>query len=80
MISLFSLGAVVWPPPAGFPVALPERCIKLHGIEGATVLDPFLGAGSTLVAAQRLGCTGIGFEVDRGYAEAAVRRISKGLY
>ena len=66
--------------PAGFPVALPERCIKLHGVEGATVLDPFLGAGSTLVAAQRLGCTGIGFEVDRGYAEAAVRRISKGLY
>jgi site-specific DNA-methyltransferase (adenine-specific) len=63
--------------PAGFPVALPERCIKLHGVEGATVLDPFLGAGSTLVAAQRFGCTGIGFDVDRGYAEAAVKRLAK---
>jgi site-specific DNA-methyltransferase (adenine-specific) len=62
--------------PAGFPVALPERCIKLHGVAGATVLDPFLGAGSTLVAAQSLGCKGIGIEIDRGYAEAAVRRLS----
>jgi len=62
--------------PAGFPVALPERCIKLHGVAGATVLDPFLGAGSTLVAAQSLGCKGIGIEIDRGYAEAAVWRLS----
>jgi len=51
--------------------------MKLHGVEGATVLDPFLGAGSTLDAAQRLGCTGIGFEIDSNYAEAAVQRLSK---
>lgn len=61
--------------PAGFPSGLPERCIKLHGIEDAVVLDPFLGAGSTLVAAARLGCEGIGFEIDPDYAAAAVARL-----
>lgn len=61
--------------PAGFPVELAERCIKLHGIEDAIVLDPFLGAGSTLIAAARLGCEGIGFEIDPVYAAAAVSRL-----
>ena len=61
--------------PAGFPVELPERCIRLHGVEGARVLDPFLGAGSTLVAAERLGCEGLGFEIDPHYAETAVARL-----
>lgn len=61
--------------PAGFPVELPERCIRLHGVEGATVLDPFLGAGTTLVAAERLGCAGIGFEIDPGYAATAIARL-----
>lgn len=61
--------------PAGFPVELPDRCIRLHGRIPATVLDPFLGTGTTLVAAQRIGCTGIGFELDPAYAETAVARI-----
>lgn len=61
--------------PAGFPVELAERCIKLHGVEDAVVLDPFLGAGSTLVAAANLGCEGIGFEIDPVYAAAAMSRI-----
>lgn len=64
--------------PAGFPVELPERCIKLHGVANATVLDPFLGAGSTLVAAEKLGCAGIGFEIDPVYAKAAVARLRAG--
>lgn len=64
--------------PAGFPVGLPERCIRLHGVENARVLDPFLGAGTTLVAAERLGCEGIGFEIDRDYARTAVERLKMG--
>jgi site-specific DNA-methyltransferase (adenine-specific) len=61
--------------PSPFPVALPERCIKLHGREEAVVLDPFLGVGATLLAAQRLSCRGIGIEIDPAYAESAAWRL-----
>jgi site-specific DNA-methyltransferase (adenine-specific) len=61
--------------PAGFPVALPERCIKLHGVREAVILDPYLGSGSTLVAAEQLGCRGIGIEIDPHYAETARSRL-----
>jgi site-specific DNA-methyltransferase (adenine-specific) len=61
--------------PSGFPVDLPLRCIQMHGKENAVVLDPFLGAGTTLVAAERLGLSGVGIELDRLYAETAVARL-----
>lgn len=65
--------------PSPFPVALPERCIKLHGKADALVLDPFLGVGATLMATQRLGCRGIGIEIDPGYAESAAWRLRERL-
>ena len=61
--------------PASFPVELATRCIQMHGKSDALVLDPFLGAGTTLVAAERLGLPGIGFEIDPAYATAAAARI-----
>jgi site-specific DNA-methyltransferase (adenine-specific) len=64
--------------PAGFPVELPERCLRLHGQAGARVLDPFMGTGSTLVAAARLGMTGVGIEIDPGYLRTALDRLSAG--
>jgi site-specific DNA-methyltransferase (adenine-specific) len=64
--------------PAGFPAGLPERCIRLHGLADATVLDPFLGAGTTLVAAEKLGMTGLGIELDASYAQAALERLRAG--
>jgi site-specific DNA-methyltransferase (adenine-specific) len=63
--------------PAGFPIDLPKRCIRLHGRTDAVVLDPFLGAGTTLVAAEQLGAKGIGIEIDRYYAEAAASRLRR---
>lgn len=61
--------------PAGFPVELPTRCIKLHGQSDAVVFDPFLGAGTTLVAARRLGLAGVGIEIDADYASVAKDRL-----
>lgn len=62
--------------PAGYPVELVEKCIKLHGYtEETTVLDPFLGAGTTLVACQKLDIKGIGIEMDKTYFETAIDRI-----
>ena len=65
--------------PAGFPSELAERCIRLHGGDAPLVLDPFLGAGSTLVAAERLGLEGYGIEIDPHYAATARSRIAAGL-
>jgi site-specific DNA-methyltransferase (adenine-specific) len=62
--------------PAGFPVGLPLRCIKFHGVtDGMVVLDPFLGAGTTSVAAQRLGVAGVGMEIDPFYARKTEERL-----
>lgn len=61
--------------PAAFPETLPEMCIQLHGGKNLLVLDPFLGTGTTLVAAQNLGHRGIGFDIDKTYARVAVRRL-----
>ena len=61
--------------PAGFPVGLPLRCLQLQGREDVVVLDPFLGAGTTLVAAAKLGHRGIGVELDPHYARAAFERL-----
>lgn len=61
--------------PAPFPVELPRRCIKLFSFEEDTVLDPFLGSGSTLIAALEEGRQGIGVEIDSSYVELAIKRI-----
>lgn len=65
--------------PGTFPVALPELCIRLHGRENPRVLDPFMGTGTTLVAAQRMGAQGIGIEIDPAYATIARARLKSEL-
>jgi site-specific DNA-methyltransferase (adenine-specific) len=61
--------------PAAFPDALPERCIKLHGGSDLTVLDPFMGTGTTIVAANALGHNGVGIDLDPAYVAAARSRL-----
>ncbi|MBA7497186.1 Modification methylase DpnIIB [subsurface metagenome] len=61
--------------PSPFPVELPRRCIKLFSYVGDTVLDPFLGSGSTLLACSQAGRKGIGIDKDKSYCELAKNRL-----
>lgn len=63
--------------PAPFPVELPRRCIKLFSFVGDTVLDPFMGSGTTLIAAYLNNRKGIGVEIDRSYCELAIKRLQQ---
>ena len=60
---------------AMFPVELPELCIKLCSNENDVVLDPFMGAGTTAVAAKILNRKFIGFEICEEYIEVANNRL-----
>ena len=61
--------------PATFPVALPDWFIRLFTDEGDTVLDPFAGSGTTLIAAGNLNRNGIGIETNREYCELIRQRL-----
>ena len=61
--------------PAPFPVALPERLIHLYTYVDDLVLDPFMGSGSTAVAAVRTGRHFVGYDTDAAYVERATARI-----
>lgn len=63
--------------PTPFPVELPKRCIKLFSFKGDTILDPFMGSGSTVIASKLLGRNGIGIDKEIGYCELAMNRILK---
>ena len=61
--------------PGTFPLALPRWCIRLHGRSNAVVLDPFMGTGTTLVAAELEGASGIGIDIDPSYVAIGRRRL-----
>jgi site-specific DNA-methyltransferase (adenine-specific) len=63
--------------PAPFPVALPERLIHLYTYKGDLVLDPFMGSGSTLVAAARTERRWAGYDLDPAYIATARERLAR---
>jgi site-specific DNA-methyltransferase (adenine-specific) len=63
--------------PAPFPVALPQRLIELYTYQADLVLDPFIGSGTTAVAAVRTGRHFVGIETDTGYIELANTRLAE---
>jgi DNA modification methylase len=62
--------------PAPYPIELAERLIKMFSFVGDTVLDPFLGSGTTAIAAASAGRNSVGFEIDKHYFVEAHRRIA----
>jgi site-specific DNA-methyltransferase (adenine-specific) len=65
--------------PAPFPVELPEQLIRLYTFEDDLVLDPFMGSGSALVAAARLGRRYVGYDLDPAYVALARERVAAAL-
>lgn len=62
--------------PAPYPLELAERLVRMFSFVGDTVLDPFMGTGTTTVAAAKWGRNSIGFEIDPHYYKMAQKRIS----
>ena len=62
--------------PGTFPVELPQWCIRLHGVTAPVVLDPFMGTGTTLLAAHREGGHGLGIDIDPSYVAIAAERLA----
>ena len=65
---------------ASFPEDLVTRCLISGCPENGTVLDPFLGSGTTLVVAKKLGINGIGIELKKEYIAIAINRIKEDLF
>ena len=65
--------------PAPFPLELPHRLIKLYSFYGDTVLDPFIGSGTTAEAALKLGRNVIGYEINPEYKKLIDQKIQKAM-
>ena len=63
--------------PAPFPEELPYRCIQLYTFKEDVVLDPFVGSGTTCVAALKVGRHCVGIDVDERYVEIAKKRLEE---
>jgi len=61
--------------PAPYPVDMAHRLVSMFSFVGDTVLDPFAGTGTTLLAASRIGRNSIGVEIDPEYARMAANRL-----
>lgn len=63
--------------PAPYPLELAERLVRMFSFVGDTVLDPFLGTGTTTLASAKWGRNSIGYEIDEHYFESAGRRVKR---
>lgn len=64
---------------AVFPEVLPQRLIKMFSFVGDTVLDPFMGSGTTGIAARRCGRNSVGYEINPAFKEYYVEKVELGI-
>ena len=64
---------------AGFPIQIPYRLIKMFSYVGDCILDPFLGSGTTTVAAMTLSRNSVGCEVEPSFAALIERRVGESI-
>lgn len=63
--------------PAVFPIGLPQKCIQLFTHEGELVIDPFVGIGTTMVAARDIGRNAVGFDLSKKYVDFSNERLAQ---
>ncbi|MGH7491264.1 MAG: DNA-methyltransferase [bacterium] len=63
--------------PAPFPLELAYRLVRMFSFHGDTILDPFSGTGTTMIAAMKSGRNSIGIEIDRKYCELTIQRLKE---
>jgi DNA modification methylase len=63
--------------PATFPISLAKKIIELFSHEGELILDPFVGSGTTLVAAKDINRNAIGFDLKKEYIDLCLRRLAQ---
>lgn len=63
--------------PAPFPLELAHRLVRMFSFVGDTVLDPFAGTGTTMLAAMKCGRNSIGLDIEPKYAKQAMQRLQK---
>ncbi|MGI9572355.1 MAG: DNA-methyltransferase, partial [Candidatus Actinomarinaceae bacterium] len=61
--------------PAPFPIELPQKFINLYSYKGDVILEPFLGSGTTSVAAKQLNRNYVGYEINKEYVDIANKRL-----
>lgn len=72
-------GGVAKVHPTQKPLGLIQWCIGMAGTDIATILDPFMGSGTTLVASKLEGRKAVGIEISERYCESAAKRLSQGV-
>ena len=63
--------------PAPFPIELPRRLIEFYSYKNDVILDPFIGSGTTALAAIRLNRHYVGYEISQEYVDLARKKIKE---
>jgi len=69
--------AISNPHPAPFPAELPKRCVTFWSCKDDLIFDPFMGSGTTAIAADRLGRNFFGCDINAGYVKMALNRLEE---